>query len=175
MPQSRRQAGRLSKTGVLLALILLLIAIIAFLWPEDCLVAECGGKRLFTWPIRAGECFDVTFIHSLNLSPITDVIEWTGESFIVRKSIFVSFGAGVPVPSDGVGTELVFVDGRYELRGIDQYMQDFTIMTQEVPNHRITLNGREAFLLDLAGSGKAVDIKVRRTTLLSRLALNIGL
>ena len=171
MRQSGQKAGRLFRIGVLFFLVLYLAAAIALLQPEDCLVAECGGRRLFAWPIRAGDCFEVTFIHSLNLSPITDVIEWTGESLVVRKSIFSSFGAGVPVPSDGVGKELVFKDGRYELLGIDKYMQDFTIMTQEAPNHRITLNGREAFLLDLTGSGKAVDVKVRRAPLLSRLAL----
>ena len=160
--------------GVLLILCITLAAIIVLCQPEKVLVAECGGKRLFAWPIEAGECFEVTFTHSLNLSPITDVIEWTGSSFIVRKSIFKSFGAGVPVPSDGIGTELIFADGHYELLGIDKYMPDFTIMTQEIPAHRISLNGREASLLELAGSGKAVDIKVKRTTLISRLILSLN-
>ena len=132
-------------------------------------MAECSGKRLFAWPIKAGESVEVTFMHSLNLSPITDVIEWTGSGFMVRKSIFKTFGAGVPVPSDGIGMELIFVDGHYELLGVDKHMLDFTIMTQEVPNHRISLNEHEAFLLELAGSGKAVDLKVRRIPLVARL------
>ncbi|MDR0468499.1 MAG: DUF1850 domain-containing protein [Peptococcaceae bacterium] len=159
---------RLVITGALLAFFLFL-AVSVLLRTEDCLIAECGGKPLFAWPIEVGCCFEVTFMHSLNLSPITDVIEWTGYDLVVRKSIFTAFGAGVPTPSDGIGTDLVFVDGRYELLGIDKHMESFTIMTQTVPDHRIYLNGREARLLELAGSGKAVDIAVRRMSLIRRL------
>ena len=138
--------------------------------PERCLVAECAGKRLFAWPISAGESFEVTFIHSLNLSPITDVIEWSGDELIVRKSVFRTFGAGVPIPADGVGEELLFIDGHYELIGINKHMSGFTIMTQDIPNHIIAFNGREARLLDYVGPGKAVDIAVRRV---SRLWLHL--
>ena len=141
---------------------LVLGAAVVLLRPERCLVAACGGRRLFAWPIAAGEAFEVTFTHSLNLSPITDVIEWSGDDLIVRKSVFRTFGAGVPVPADGVGEELLFIDGHYELTGINKHMSGFTIMTQEVPNHIITFKDREARLLDLVGSGKAVDIAVRR-------------
>lgn len=148
--------------AVLFAFIAILAAALVLLSPADRLIAQCGGRRLFAWPIKTGDCFEVTFTHSLNLSPITDVIEWTGSDFVVRKSFFKSFGAGVPVPSDGIGSALVFVDGRYELLGIDKHMSYFTIMTQDVPNHRISLSGREASLLELAGSGRAVDIFVKR-------------
>ena len=138
------------------------IVAVTFLSSESCLIAEYNGSRLFAWPIAAGDEFEVTFIHSLNKSPITDVIEWSGRDMIVRKSVFKTFGAGVPVPSDGIGAELLFADGRYELVGIDKRMPGFTIMTQEVPDHVIRLGGREARLLELAGPGKPVDIKVRR-------------
>jgi len=147
-----------------------LTVLLVLLSPEANLTAECGGKRLFSWPIKTGDCFEVSFIHSLNLSPITDIIEWTGNRMVVRKSIFKTFGAGVPTPSDGIGTELIFVDGHYELLGIDKSMSSFTIMTQDVPAHRVSLNGREASLLDLAGSGKAVEIAVRRVFFITRLA-----
>ena len=117
---------------------------------------------MFAWPISAGDEFEVTFIHSLNKSPITDVIEWSGRDLIVRKSVFKTFGAGVPVPSDGIGAELLFVDGHYELIGIDKHMPSFTVITQDVPDHTIRLGEREARLLELAGSGKPVRISVRR-------------
>ena len=139
------------------------------LWPAECLTAQCDGRLLFAWPVRAGETFEISFTHSLNLSPVTDVIEWTGEELVVRKSIFKTFGAGIPVPSDGIGTELKGVDGHYELTGIDKHMRSVTIMTQEIPDHRIRMNGREAFLLELAGSGRSVEIEVRRVLLFTRL------
>jgi hypothetical protein len=108
--------------------------------------------------------FEVTFTHSVNQSPITDFIEWTGSELVVRKSRFKAFGAGVPVPSDGIGTELLRVGEYYELIGIDKAMPDFTVMTQAVPNHTVTMGGREARLLELAGSGRQVRLAVKPMT-----------
>jgi hypothetical protein len=126
----------------------------------------CDGALLFAWPIRAGESFEVTFTHSVNQSPITDVFEWTGEELVVRKSRFKAFGAGVPVPSDGIGTELIRAGEFYELIGIDKHMPSFTIMTQTVPDHQVMMGTHEAVLLDLVGSGKQVVIEVRRAPLI---------
>ena len=147
---------------LIIALILLIITAVLFFWQNEYLTAECRGTILFAWPVRAGETFELTFTHSVNQSPITDVIEWTGEDLSVVKSIFKTFGAGVPVPADGVGTELVFVDGHYELIGIDKHMKGFSVITQETPNQKIIFNGREADLIDITGPGKPVYITVRR-------------
>jgi hypothetical protein len=128
----------------------------------ECLTATCGGRLLFAVPISPGESFEITFTHSLNLSPITDVVEWTGEGLIVRKSIFKTFGAGVPVPSDGIGEELVRrADGSYELTGIDKPMDSISILTSSIPNHSITFDGHEFFLLELAGTGEQVVVEVK--------------
>ncbi len=163
MPKRKRRLIVLSAAALAAALFLL--------WPGECLTAKCEGRRLFAWPIRAGEEFEITFMHSLNLSPITDVIEFTGRDLSVVKSVFKAFGAGVPVPADGIGTEIISVDGHYELVGIDQRMQSVTILTQTVPNHHIAFRGREASLLSLAGPGKSVTIAVERIPLIFRLLL----
>ena len=162
---------RKSRFAKWVIMIFLCLIAAVFFWPVDCLTGEHDGNLLFAWPIRVGECFEVTFTHSLNLSPITDIIEWSGKDQILRKSVFKTFGAGVPIPQDGIGTELIHIDGKYELIGIDKHMQSFTIMTQEVPNHQINLREREAFLLKLTGSGKTVDIAVKRVSLAVRLWL----
>jgi hypothetical protein len=148
------------------------IALCILLWQGDFLTADCGGKPLFAWPIKAGDCFELRFTHSLNLSPVTDTIEWTGEELIVRKSVFSSFGAGVPIPSDGIGTELVLRDGHYELLGIDKPMPRFSIVTQEIPAHTVFYNGMEARLVELAGQGRQIEISVKRMPIAARFLCN---
>ena len=137
------------------------------------MTAKCGNKLLFAWPVQAGETFEVAYTHSSNLSPIRDVIEWTGQDLVVVKSVFRTFGAGVPIPGDEAGTELVRVGDSYELIGMNRHMRGFSIMLQVVPDHRISLNGREAGLLELAGSGRSVDITVERISLFTRLLSNM--
>ncbi len=153
---------------VFIALVAALVIALVLFWPGECLVAECEGERLLAWPIKAGEEFELTFTHSLNLSPITDVIEYTGSDLSVVKSVFKAFGAGVPVPADGIGTDIVYTGGHYELVGIDQHMQSVSILLQTVPNHQIAFRGRKASLLSLAGAGKSVTIAVKRVPLIFR-------
>ncbi|MBR6653597.1 MAG: DUF1850 domain-containing protein [Oscillospiraceae bacterium] len=57
-------------------------------------------------PIEPKETFKLRFTHSVNLSYVTDEMEWTGEQLITRTSLFTSFGAGMPVIADGIGTEM---------------------------------------------------------------------
>ena len=156
----------------IIAAIILLSACVVFaffLLRDDCLIAESRGIALLVWPISAGECFEVTYTHSLNLSSVTDIIEWTGRDMVVVKSVFKTFGAGIPVPADWIGSELLFTGDHYELIGIDKHMQGFSIITQQVPNHKITFNEREAFLLDIAESGTPITITVKRLTFIQRL------
>ena len=163
-----------ARLKALIALSAAALAALILFWPGECLIAECEGERLFTWPIRVGEEFELTFTHSLNLSPITDVIEWTGSDLSVVKSKFKAFGAGVPVPADGIGTDIINIDGHYELVGIEQHMQSVTILVQAVPNHQIAFRGRKASLLSLAGAGKSVTIAVKRVPLILRLSILVG-
>lgn len=165
----RRKLAYIAACSTALSIILLFL-----LWPAHCLTIERGGKLLLAWPISKGERFEITFTHSLNLSPITDVIEWDGRDLVVIKSIFKAFGAGVPVPADGLGDDLVFVDGHYELIGIDSHMQSIPIMVQEAPNHFITLNGCDVYLLELAGSGSVADVMVKPIPRFVRLMLRSG-
>jgi hypothetical protein len=169
---TQQSAGRRAVLSA--AAMLLIMASIVLFRQDDCLVAEYQSSVLFAWPIRAGDTFEVTYLHSINFSPVTDVIEWTGRDLVVVKSVFRTFGAGIPIPTDitGAGAELLAVDGHYELIGIDKHMQGFYVMTQAVPDHRIIYGGREARLLDLISSGNPVRITVKRQPLLTRLLVS---
>ncbi len=149
-----------------------LLTLLVLFWPAQCLCARCEGELLVAWPISAGERFELTFTHSLNQSPVTDVILWTGEDLVVEKSIFKTFGGGIPIPSDGIGERLVAVDGHYELVGINRHMQSLTVLTQTVPDHVLTLRGSEARLIELAGTGRQVEISVSRVSLAERIGLS---
>ena len=140
---------------------------------EYYIVAEQNDTLLFAWAADKGERFEVEFVHSLNLSPIVDVFEVTGEGFILRESIFSSLGAGSPTPADHPGSELIHSNGVFRLIGIDKPMNSLTILTQDTPNHRISFGEREAFLLELVGSGKSVTIEIKRLPLAARLIIGL--
>ena len=154
---------------LVLAAVAAVVLVLAMSRSNYYIVAEHEGRTLFAWAISKGERFEVEFVHSLNLSPVIDIFEFTGDGLVLRKSIFSSLGAGAPTPSDFPGSELIHADGVFKLVGIDRPMGAFAVLTSEVPNHRVSFGCREALLLELAGPGESVTIEVRRIGLLSRI------
>ena len=137
------------------------------------LVAEHNDELLFAWTVGMGERFEVEFVHSLNLSLIVDVFEITADGFTLQESRFTSLGAGAPLTADFPGSEMLHENGIFRLVNIDFPMPSFSILTSEIPNHRISLGDNEAFLLELVGSGQSVRLDVRRLSVLSQLVSNV--
>ena len=104
-------------------------------------------------------------MHSLDLSPVVDVFEWTGQDgpgggLILVESRFRNLGAGAPTTADHPGSQLLHEDDWFRLVGLNVPMDTFSVLTHDTPNHRITLGERTAYLTDLAGSGQSVTISV---------------
>lgn len=125
------------------------------------------GKTLCTYPIRGGETFAIRYTHSVNLSHVTDTLEWTGRELILRTSLFTSFGAGIPVPADGIGTAITNTENGFLLTGIDKAQADnaLLIMLQKVPDHHLLYREQAISLLDMAGSGALLRLCVRPVSL----------
>lgn len=164
--------GKRIRGSLLLPLFLLLSAFTFFcLLPlrSAIVIADYrrGGECLCVLPVDAGEGFSIRYIHSVNLSPVTDTLEWTGETLILRSSLFTSFGAGIPVVADGIGKELHNTEDGFLLSGIDKAQTDnrLLIMLQTVPDHHILYRNQEISLLDIAGSGALLELGVRRVPL----------
>ena len=131
--------------------------------PERLVVSnERTGETLLTRPISHNESFQLRYTHSVNLSDVTDTIEWTGEQLVCRSTLFTAFGAGIPVLADGIGTAFTQTDEGFLITGIDKPETRILVMLQTVPNHRLLLRGEEISLLRRYGSGTLLRLAVRR-------------
>ena len=135
-----------------------------------------SGKLMLALPIESEERFKLRFTHSVNLSYVTDEIEWTGEQLITRTSLFTSFGAGMPVIAEGIGTEMHNTDEGFLITGIDEVQKDdfIPIMLQEVPDHHLLYRGREISLRDAANGTAFVKLSVERVSPFSALIQGIS-
>lgn len=115
-------------------------------------------------PIEPGERFRLRFTHSVNLSYVTDEVEWTGQQLITRTSLFTSFGAGMPVIADGIGTEMHNTDDGFLITGIDRVQEDnfIPVMLQEVPDHHLLYRNEEISLRSEAKGTAFVKLSVER-------------
>ena len=150
-----------------LFLVLLILAL--FIPLRDALIINDfrTGKTLKVLPVKEGESFSIRYTHSVNLSDVTDTLEWTDNKLVLRTSLFTSFGAGIPVPADGIGTSITNTEDGFLLSGIDKEQKDngLLVMLQEVPNHRLLYRDREIPLLDIAPSGTLLQLKIRNASL----------
>ena len=171
----RETAKRLSARRVLIcALCALLLTLLPW---EACLSIsrERGTPAPAVLPLEPGETFSLRFTHSVNLSDVTDELQWTGRELILRSSLFTSFGAGMPIPAEGEGQTLTNTPEGFWLGGLDrpQPGNGFLLMTQSVPNHRLLYRGREINLLERYGPGSLLRVRVRRVSLWERLLFSL--
>lgn len=124
-------------------------------------------KLLLALPIKAQEQFSIRYTHSANRSPVVDTIEWTGDTFMVRTTLFQTFGAGIPIPADGAGEALIKTEEGYLLTGIDKPDYSFLLMTEEIPDHHLLYRDKEISLNALQGIGQMLRFEVKRLPLIA--------
>ena len=108
--------------------------------------------------MRADEEVVLAFIHSVNRRPVYDTIRVASDRLVVVKSVFDSFGAGMPEASTDEGTLRIAEDGWLEWT-INRPMPELVVRIGWVANHTLRLKGRQVALADLAPPGTAVALR----------------
>ena len=149
-------------TTALLVLMGAAVAALVF-WPRYLVldVARDGFPApLLCAEMRADEEVVLAFVHSVNRRPVYDTIRVASDRLVVVKSLFDSFGAGMPEASTEEGTLRVAEDGWLEWT-INRPMPEVVVRIGWVADHTLRLKGRQVALADLAPPGTAVALRPR--------------
>ena len=145
------------------AIVCLAIAAAVFLLrPEGRLVIRDAetGETYISYPLERGEEFSITFIHSVNKTPVTDVYDVDERGIIMlRKTIYYGFGAGVPSDLDPK-MELTYEEGTGAMvvSKIDMELPSFYLFVGTVSDHTLSIGGEEISLRDVCGRNTKVHI-----------------
>lgn len=130
---------------LIVAVVAIIISISAS--PSLVLKNKDTGKVYMKIPINDGEEFSVTFVHSVNQSPVTDVYEIRhGQIYLVR-TIYYDFGAGVPTELYGNQTFSFGENGEMIISNMDTYIPDLIYIVGTVSDHTLSVNGGEKISL----------------------------
>ena len=172
---SREKDERAGRSPALLFLAAVLVLCTAFLTVPATrrLVVELDdtARLLAALPVEEGERIRIGFTHSVNLSPVWDCYEIRGDELILRSTVFQTYGAGIPILDDGLGTGFQSTPEGFEITGIDLPRADIPIQLQTVPDHTLYYRQTPIRLLELAGSGSLIHIGIRRISLLRMLSV----
>jgi len=123
------------------------------------LSSELTGKVLFSAEIREGETFSVSYIHSVNKSPVTEYYMIQNTEIYLTALRFSSFGAGMPdAPGDGLIT--VSDDGDMLIEALSRHVPELCYFIGRGAEHTLHLRARAVPLGTLDEPGQSVLFSV---------------
>ena len=116
--------------------------------------------RYAEYEMAAGDGFSITFIHSVNKSPVTDYFEVREDGIYGVKTVYYGFGAGVPTELEEGQTLTYGDDGSMIISGVDVKMKNLIYRVGTVSDHILTLeDGSEISLRELCGRSARVGFR----------------
>ena len=145
-------------TGAALVLIVASSVLLYFIFSTPCILLKDGDtdKVFAFYPVNEGDEFSVTFVHSVNKSPVTDVYEFRDDKIFVIRTIYYSFGAGVQTEI-GEGQTLEYAeDGSMIVSGFDKQMDSLSYIVGTVSDHILEIGDETVSLRELCGRNATV-------------------
>ena len=109
------------------------------------------GKKIAEYPIKDNDRFSITFIHSVNKSPLTDIYEIRNGDIYVVETHYHGFGAGVQTEIEEGQTLSYASDGTMIVSGFDKLIPSLSYFVGTVSDHVLKIHGREISLRELCG------------------------
>lgn len=124
------------------------------------------GEVLFRYPVRRGEEFKLTFIHSITLRRIEEIYQVTPDRQIaIKEMVFDEPGPNLPAFPEG-NTRWIFENDRWRVIDYDMVLPEIPLLVaQEVADHRLKIGDKTVSLVQLAGPGQNIKIRVIRVSI----------
>lgn len=140
-------------------MVVIIAAILGFsLRSGDYLVLRNGDtdEEFARFRVSEGDEFSVTFIHSVNQYPLTDVYQIRDHKIYVVRTIYNNFGAGVQTEIEEGQKLEINENGEMVVSGFDMEMPWLSYIVGTVSDHVLTLRGEEISLRELCGKNSKV-------------------
>lgn len=140
-------------------MVVVIAAILTFaLRSGDYLVLRNGDtdEEFARFRVSEGDEFSVTFIHSVNQYPLTDVYQIRDGKVYVIRTIYNNFGAGVQTEIEEGQTLEINENGEMVVSGFNQEMPWLSYIVGTVSDHTLTIHGEEISLRELCGRNSKV-------------------
>ncbi len=131
---------------------------LCFGFSTSCLILKNGdtGKVITAFPLKDGDEFSVTFIHSVNNSPVTDVYQFRDKRIYVVRTIYYNFGAGVQTELEEGQTLEYGRDGSMIVSGFNRPADNLSYIVGTVSDHTLKINGEVFSLRELCGRNTTI-------------------
>lgn len=114
------------------------------------LIDDHSGEPLHRVPINESEEFAVSFIHSVNISPVTEIFQILGGRIVLTALEFDTFGAGMPTELEPGQTLLHLPGGDMRIEGFSRVIDGLRYTPGSTTEHTLHV-GTQRIPLDTLG------------------------
>lgn len=137
------------KKTILFAIVI--ISIVTFFIPLIYQFTITNGKTnniVFCDSVDKYKNFYISFIHSVNKTGVNEFYKIEENKFIIYKTTFSSYGAGMPQVGEIPGAKIKFNDdGLVEISNINRKLDQFSYMVGTIAEHTL-FSDNESFKLE---------------------------
>ena len=119
------------------------------------------GETLHRAKAPDGTEFSITYIHSVNRSPVTEYYQIVDGQIYLRALRYASFGAGMPTELAD-GQILEHDDGDMLITGYDRHIPDLCYYISRVDGHTFEIGGAAILLRTLDEPGAPISFVVKK-------------
>lgn len=147
--------------------ILFLVSVIVLILFINCsnynlLIADKNGHVIKKIPIKKGDKFEISFIHSSELEPWDNIFEVDENSEIVLEEMRVpSTGPGVPSVLEE-GWTIDIKDGFIIYGNINKRYKSIDFIVSSISPHYLTIKGKRFNLVELTENWANIIVTVKR-------------
>ncbi|HPL99775.1 MAG TPA: DUF1850 domain-containing protein [Bacillota bacterium] len=122
------------------------------------------GKIVYIDNIENIREFTVSFKHSVNRTLVNEFIRIQGDRFVVYKTTFYSYGAGMPEYDANSKQVITISDGIVQIENIDRELDSFTYMVGTYADHTLSFKDKTIKLSELVEPQKPAHFKIQKVS-----------
>jgi len=122
------------------------------------------GKIVYIDNIENIREFSVSFKHSVNRTLVNEFIRIQGDRFVVYKTTFYSYGAGMPEYDANSKQVIIISDGIVQIENIDRELDNFTYMVGTYADHTLSFKDKTIKLSELVEPQKPAHFKIQKVS-----------
>ena len=183
---SQKKVSILSGRFIFISIMLLLIAGLILFVPAISVLSVQNRKNpseCYYSKSAAKNGFVISYTHSVNKGRVHDFYTITqNKELLLDRTIFVSYGAGIPEPDETPGAEFTVLENGYEIRNLQRIVPALTMAVGIIANHSIALSANtffensrvyspaELFLTDFFAPQTSLILKIKRISLITYIS-----
>lgn len=158
------------KSKIIILLTLIIVGFLAFMpfIPQLSIYEKTTDQNIFSWDVRPGDFFTMSYIHSVNKSKVTDRFVITPDyEIMVTGTTFFSYGAGIPEPTPNSSERLVVYDDRIEIQNIDRVLDTYSFFVGVTADHTLKIRDHSIKFINYVDPKTLIEVSVKKINLIS--------